>query len=619
MKSHPNMDNNTFRTYNYFGAHIVNGECIFRVWAPNIKEIFVYGDFNGWVKDDPEFRMMPNGNPGEFELTKNNIDYFSSYKYFIMSESEKSEKVDPYSFCSSDAESYSSKIYDNDAYVWNDEPWINSRKRKDVKRSALNIYECHLGSWKRNEDGSFLSYRLLAEKIVPYVKENGYTHIELMPVMEHPFYGSWGYEICSYYAPSSRYGSPDGLKFFIDYCHCHGIGVILDWQPAHFPKDKHGLYRFNGDWCYEYYDESKREQPTWNTCTFDFGKKEVQSFLISNALFWIDKYHIDGLRVDAVSSMIFLDFGRKPGQWHENEYGGRENTEAISFLRLLNNAIAADYPDVFTVAEESNAWQMVTRPSNSGGLGFTFKWNMGWSHDTLEYAETDPFFRKNMQRNIVFPISYAFSENHILPYSHDDVSCGKKSMFEKMFGDNSEKLAGLRLFMGYMISHPGKKLSFMGNEFGQKNEWNHEKELDWDLLDDELHAKILGYVRELNFFYLEHPALWKNDCSNNSFKWISNNDVNQNIIVFMRECDEESLLFVLNFAPVTRYDYRIGVPYNCNYIEIFSSDDSRFGGGGISNGTPDVFPFPQHGFEQQIALTLPPLSVICLKADNNLK
>ena len=615
MESYRNTDGNTFRAYNYYGAHIDNDECIFRVWAPDVKEIFVYGDFNGWVKDDPEFKMSPNGNPGEFELRKKNIDFFSSYKYYIISDTEKTEKVDPYSFCSGDAENYSSKIYDNDAYIWEDEPWINSRKQRDIKKSALNIYECHPGSWKRNDDGSFLSYRKLAEEIVPYVKENGYTHIELMPVMEHPFYGSWGYEICSYYAPTSRYGSPDGLKFFVDYCHRHGRGVIFDWQPSHFPKDMHGLYRFNGDWCYEYSDESIREQSTWNTCTFDYGKKEVRRFLISNALFWIDKYHIDGLRVDAVSSMPFLDFAREPGQWRENEYGGRENTDAIAFLRLLNEEISNYYPDVFTIAEESNAWQMVTRPSAAGGLGFTFKWNMGWAHDTLQYAQTDPFFRKNIHEKIVFPVSYAFSENHILPYSHDDVSQGRKSMFEKMFGIENDQFAGLRLFMGYMISHPGKKLSFMGNEFGQTSEWNHNTALNWELLENEMHAKALGYVKELNYFYLEHPALWKNDCSNNCFKWISKNDVNQNIIVFIRECDVETLVFVLNFAPVTRYDYRIGVPFNCTYREIFSSDESRFGGRGIQNGSPDVFPFAQHGFPQQISLTLPPLSMICLKAE----
>lgn len=608
-------ENINFRAYDYYGAHIEGNECIFRIWAPDVIKVFVYGDFNNWVKDDPDFLMQPNGVPGELELRKKNIDFFSSYKFNIVSKHGSCEKTDPYSFFLSSDNNFASKVFDHQSYKWSDNAWMKSRKKKNIRKEPLNIYECHLGSWKRNPDGSFMSYRQTAEKLTLYAKENGYTHIELMPVMEHPFYGSWGYEATNYYAPTSRFGSPDGLKYLVDYCHMHGIGVIFDWQPAHFPKDSHGLYKFNGDWCYEYEDNSKREQPLWGTCTFDFGKSKVQEFLISNAIYWIDKFHIDGIRVDSVSSMIFLDFNRAPGEWSENQFGGRENLEALSFLKKLNKIISLYYPDVFTVAEESNGWPMVTTPTEAGGLGFTFKWNMGWAHDTIEYAKTDPFFRKDLHKNIVFPESYSFAEKYILPFSHDDVVNGKMSMFEKMFGSENDKFAGLRLFSAYMIAHPGKKLSFMGNEFGQRTEWNPESDIEWSLLEDSRHSQLQYYIRELNYFYLEHPSLWEDDDTNKSFRWISNNDVNQNIIVFMRICNAENLIFLFNFAPVTRFDYRIGVPENCSYTEIFSSDEGRFGGSGIQNGTPDVYPFYQHGFPQQISLTVPPLSMICLKSN----
>jgi 1,4-alpha-glucan branching enzyme len=610
----PDAGNPDCKSYEYYGAHILDEECIFRIWAPDALKVYVYGEFNNWVKNDPDFLMQPNGVSGEFELRKKGIGFFTSYRYNLVSEFGSFDKTDPYSFYISVDNNFSSKIYDHNTFKWSDDAWIQSRKKRNIRKSPLNIYECHLGSWKRNSDGSFMSYMQIAEELTKYVKENGYTHIELLPIMEHPFYGSWGYEITNYYAPTSRYGSPDGLKYLVNYCHTHGIGVIFDWQPAHFPKDSHGLYKFNGNWCYEYEDESKREQPLWKTCTFDFGKPEVQKFLISNAVYWIDKFHIDGIRVDSVASMIYLDFERNPGDWSENEFGGRENLEALNFLKKLNKIISDNYPDVFTVAEESNGLQMVTSPTDAGGLGFTFKWNMGWTHDTIEYARTDPFFRKNKHQNIVFPESYSFSEKYILPFSHDDVVNGKMSLFEKMFGSEKDKFAGSRLFFGYMIAHPGKKLSFMGNEFGQRSEWNPESALDWSLIDNKDHSKLLYYIRKLNYFYLEHPSLWQDDDTNKSFRWISNNDVNQNIIIFMRICKTENLIFVFNFAPVTRYDYRIGVPENCLYTEIFSSDEIQYGGSGIQNGMLDVYPFYQHGFPQQISLTVPPLSMICLKS-----
>ena len=604
-----------YRSYEYFGAHICGDECVFRVWAPNANEVFILGEFNNWTRKDPGFKLSQGERSGVFELKKKGIDYFSSYKYLIVSENGEVEKTDPYSFCSSDNGGYSSKIYNHSQFNWQDSAWMESRGKTDIRKSPLNIYECHLGSWKRNSDGSFISYKTLAENLVSYVKGMGYTHIELLPVMEHPFYGSWGYQICNYFAPSSRFGSPDGLKYLVNFCHCHGIGVIFDWNPAHFPKDEHGLFKFDGSWCYEYSDDLKREHPSWKTCSFDYTKKEVCDFLVSNAMFWIDKYHIDGIRVDAVSSMIFLDFDRDPGQWSENRFGGRENLEAIDFLRLLNRTVNENYPDVFTVAEDCSAWQMVTRPETSGGLGFTFKWNSGWSHDTLDYLEKDSVLRKNIHRNIVFPVSYAFSENYILPLSHDDVSLGRKSIFDKAFGNDYNKFSSIRLLLGYMIAHPGKKLTFMGFEFGQEKEWNHDTELEWNLLENEYHFKLFNYTKELNYFYLEHSSLWK-DNSNRSYKWISKDDSEQNIIAFIRRCDSESLIFLLNFAPTTRYDYRIGVPNYQSFAEVFSSDNEVFGGSGIKNDNIDIYPFPQHGFSKQISLTIPPLSIICLKCEN---
>lgn len=609
--------NSDYRAYDYYGAHIDGNECVFRIWAPHAEAVYVYGDFNKWVKRDSSYKMTKINDCGDYELIKTSIELFSSYKYLIISDKGEFEKTDPYAFCSSTNASYASKIYDNNLYEWKDQEWIKYRKKQDIKNSPLNIYECHIGSWRREQDGSFYSFKKTAEELVPYVKKMGYTHIELLPVMEHPFYGSLGYEICGYYSPSSRFGSPEGLKYFVDYCHRHGIGVIFDWMPAHFPKDAHGLYNLDGYCCYEYEDEMKREQPAWGTVVFNFGKKKVREYLISNALFWIEKYHADGLRVDAVSSMLYLDFGREPGKWQENEYGGRENLEALDFLRDLNKTITDLHNDVFTVAEESSAWQMMTRPVKIGGLGFTFKWNMGWTNDTIEYAKTDPYFRKDKHYKITFPATYAFSENYILPISHDDVSIGNGSLLFKMPGDLDNKVSNLKAFMGYMIAFPGKKLIFMGNEFACISEWDHNKELSWNLLNTDPHSNVCYYFRELNLFYLDHPALWQNDCTNKGFQWISNDDKEQNIIAFIRKGNREELIFIFNFAPVIRYDYRIGVPYECRYEEIFTSDSERFCGNGIKNGVLETYPFPMHGFTQQISLTLPPLSVICLKIVNN--
>lgn len=604
-----------FRAYNFYGAHKIKDGYIFRVWAPNAMEVYLEGEFNNWKKFDRYYQMQKINDFGDYEFKINLNKQIKHYKYRIVSANGIHEKIDPFAFRTIEHNNKPcTEFYETDCFQWNDTAWIRFREKHNIIKEPLNIYEMHLGSWKRTEDGNFINYRKIAEELVPYIKDMGYTHIEIMPIAEHPFYGSWGYQSCSYYVATSRYGTPDDLMYFVNYCHIHGIGVILDWMPACFPKDKHGLYKFDGGYCYEYADELKREQTAWNTCMFDFGKSEVQSFLISNAFYWLEKYHFDGLRVDAVSAMIYLDYSKSNGEWNENEYGGRENLEAINFIRKLNDAVHAEFPGVITAAEESSAWQMVSRSTKIGGLGFTFKWNMGWTNDTLEYAKTDPICRKYYHRNIVFPFSYAFSENYILPFSHDDSSLGNGSLSAKMPGDENNKIANLRTFYGYMMAHPGKKLMFMGNEFGQLAEWNHNGELDWSLLNEELNIKLKKYVKELNFFYLEHPALWEKDSTNDGFKWISNDDSDQNIIAFMRNGNGERLIFLINFAPVTRYDYKIGVPCECEYEEIFSSDATDFGGTGVSNGIKETYPFKMHGFEQHISLTVPPLSIICLKA-----
>lgn len=602
-----------FRAYNFYGAHKIKDGYIIRVWAPHAFEIYVEGDFNDWKKFDPCSQMQKINDFGDFEITLNSDIEISSYRFIIVSDNGIYEKSDPFAFYSeTNNEQYYSQYFDIDRFCWNDENWLKFRSERNIIKEPLNIYEVHLGSWKR-ENGEFYNYRKAAEEIVSYVKDMGYTHIEILPIAEHPFYGSWGYQSCGYFSPTSRYGNPDDLMYFVDYCHTHGIGVLLDWMPACFPKDKHGLYKFDGNFCYEYSDDFKREQAAWGTCMFDLGKPEVQSFLISNAFYWIEKFHFDGLRVDAVSPMIYLDYAKNYGEWKENAYGGRENLEAIDFLRKLNDSIKKEHPDVITAAEDSSTWQMVTRPTEIGGLGFTFKWNLGWTNDTINYAKTDPIRRKDCHRNIVSPFSYAFSENYILPISHDECSIGRQSFIDKMPGDQTNKIANIRTFLGYMIAHPGKKLLFMGNEFGQTNEWDHDIELEWSCLNEEEHRTLKNYVKELNLFYLEHPALWEKDSTNDGFGWIANNDTDQNIIVFQRNGNDEKLIFLANFAPVTRYDYKIGVPYECEYEEIFTSDAIYFGGTGISNGVMETYPFPMHGFNQQISLTVPPLSIICIK------
>ncbi|MDD2396355.1 MAG: 1,4-alpha-glucan branching protein GlgB [Tissierellia bacterium] len=608
-----------YYSYNFLGSHIIeNTGTVFRVWAPNAKQVHLAGNFSNWQKNsDFEMKRLPDS--GIWELFVLGLNEGELYKYIITSADDANiYKADPFAFSSQTKMETASIVYNINKYNWHDSNWIEYKKGINLYETPINIYEVNLSSWKRKENGDFYTYREIAPLLIAHVKEHYYTHIELMPIMEYPFDDSWGYQVTGYYAPTKRFGVPDDLKYFIDQCHQNGIGVIIDWVPAHFPKDEHGLYKFDGDYLYEYKDSQKREIKSWGTHKFDFGKTEVQSFLISNAVFWLDVYHADGLRVDAVSSMLYLDYDKKDGEWTPNIYGGNENLEAIAFLKKLNEAIFKNYHNTMMIAEESTAWPMVTKPTYLGGLGFNFKWNMGWMNDMIEYMETDPFFRKYKHKNITFSLHYAFSENYILPLSHDEVVHGKKSMLNKMPGPYEEKFANLRALLGYMMAHPGKKLNFMGFEIGQFTEWDFNKEIEWFMTDYEYHGKLNTYVKELNEFYLTQSELWEVDYSWNGFKWISNDDFEQNIIAFKRiNKNGDELIAVVNFSPTERHDYLIGAEEGI-YTEVFNSNDEKFGGTGTGN--KDGLISSQglvHGYASFISLTLPPLSIIFIKKENN--
>ena len=601
-----------FNAYDFFGCHFdpKAGAAVFRTWAPRAVAVHLVGDFNNWWGDACPLRRISDD--GIWEVRVEGVQAGQRYKYLVTSAAGANLKSDPYAFYAETDEKTASIIYDLAGYEWGDGAWMKAKK--DLYDKPVNIYEMHLGSWQQGEGGRLLSYTEIAEKLIPYIKEMHYTHVELMPVMEHPFGGSWGYQVCGFYAPTSRHGTPHDLMRFIDLCHQAEIGVILDWVPAHFPKDAHGLYEFDGGPLYECQGDDRKEHEQWGTRCFDYGRTEVQSFLISNALFWHEKYHADGLRVDAVSSMLYLSYGRKPGKWFPNPDGSNENRDAIAFLRKLNKAVFKSYPHSMMIAEESTAWPMVTKPAHDGGLGFNFKWNMGWMNDFLEYISADPVYRKELHNKLTFSFHYAFSENFILPLSHDEVVHGKRSLLDKMPGDYDMKFASTRASLAYMITHPGKKLTFMGAEFGQFIEWNYAESLDWHLLDYPAHAKLHTYVRDLNAFYLEHPALWEVDCSWDGFGWISDDDSAQNIIVFRRTGKRgEHLIVLLNFAPVIRHDYRIGVPEPGTYLEVFNSDREEYGGGGVKNEPVQTEEIGMHGHGQSITLTVPPLGAICLK------
>lgn len=603
--------------YEYFGSHRKNkNTVVFRVWAPDAKNVSVTGDFNDWSETENPMKPLKNSG-GVWEAEIKNIKPYDMYKYCITAADGRTlMKCDPYGFHMETRPGTATKYYEiDDCYEWHDEKWVEGRNGKNIYESPVNIYEIHAGSWKQYDDGNFYSYRALADALVPYVKKMGYTHIEFMPLTEYPFDGSWGYQVTGYFAATSRYGEPKDLMYLVDKCHENGIGVILDWVPAHFPKDANGLYEFDGGPLYEYSDPRKGEHYGWGTRVFDFGKNEVRSFLMSSASFWLKKYHLDGIRIDAVASMLYLDYDRKDGEWVPNKNGGNGNLEAVEFLQKLNENIFRDFPYAMMIAEESTSWPMVTKPVFSGGLGFNFKWNMGWMNDILRYFSLDGFFRKYNHDCITFSMFYAFSENFVLPISHDEVVHGKKSLIDKMPGSYDEKFAGVRAFLGYMMAHPGKKLMFMGQEFGQFIEWNYEKGLDWLLLDYPKHRALQNYFKKINEFYKANPAFWQIDYSWEGFSWISSDDKDNSVIAF-RRIDEKGkeIIVVCNFTNVERCDYRIGIPKKGAYKIVFNSDDVDFGGEGKGNkGKLKTESINMHGFEQSISLDLPPMSAIYIK------
>lgn len=611
LAQHLFYEGKNVRAYEYLGAHRQkDGKVVFRTWAPNAKAISVVGDFNDW---NPQANYMYKCNSGGvWECVIDGINDFCIYKYCVESSyNTMTQKSDPYGYHFETRPSNATRFYDIEGYEWKDDAWKQKLAAQDKINKPMNIYEIHAGSWRMYPDGNPYGYVKLAEELVPYLKEMHYTHVELMPLTEYPFDGSWGYQVAGYYAPTSRYGEPKDFMKFVDILHQNDIGVIMDWVPAHFPKDAHGLYRFDGTPTYEYSDWRKGEHKEWGTCVFDFGRNEVRSFLISNALFWLDKYHIDGLRVDAVASMLYLDYNRRDGEWMPNIYGGHENLEAVEFLKMLNTAVQEYYPSAMMIAEESTAWPKVTGDPADGGLGFTFKWNMGWMNDSLRYFSMDPVYRSYEHNLLTFSLMYAFSENFVLALSHDEVVYGKASLLQKMPGDYDMKFAGLRAFITYVMAHPGKKLTFMGAEFGQFDEWNYQKQLDWNLLDFPMHNKLKEFNKQINKFYLDHPELWEVDGSWEGFKWIALDDYQQSIISFRRlDKNGNEIIVVCNFCPVRREGYRIGVPVHGRYTQIFSSDALDFGGSGEDNGTVSSSEAePLHDLDQSIAINLPALSV----------
>ncbi len=608
-------EGNNFCAYDYFGAHFIDDTtCVFRVWAPNATKVFVTGDFCNWQEGQNEAHRITKG--GIFECVVCGVSEFDSYKFIIKTaQGNTLYKADPYAFHTETRPGTASKLYHLDGYAWNDGAWMEKRNKTALYSQPVNIYELHFGSWRRYEDGTNFNYEKMAEELIPYIKEMGFTHIELMPLSEYPYDKSWGYQVTGYFAPTSRYGTPKDFMAFVDKCHEAGIGVILDWVPAHFPKDEHGLMEFDGSFCYEYQDERKREHSHWGTRIFDYGKNEVRSFLISNACFWFSYYHIDGLRVDAVASMLYLDYGKRHGEWAPNQYGGNGNLEAKEFLQKLNTRVFEVFGNVLMIAEESTAWPLITYPKEVGGLGFNFKWNMGWMNDCMRYFSLDGIHRKFNHNCLTFSFFYAFSENFVLPVSHDEVVHGKCSLINKMPGTYEEKFAGVRSFLGYMYAHPGKKMLFMGQEFGQFIEWKYDSGLDWLLLDYEAHRKLQSYTRALNKFYAKNNPLWEVDFSWEGFSWISSND-NSNSVIAFRRIDKKGkeIIAVSNLTTVFRSNYEIGVPYAGTYEIVFNSDDKEFGGTGKGiTGRIESKERPMHGHDQSVSLELAGLSTVYLK------
>ena len=604
-----------YQAQDLLGAHMTeDGTTEFLTWAPHAKAVSVVGGFNDWGRGQ-QWPMERITDQGLWQGSVPGLSEYDTYKYLITGPDDIQRfKADPYAFHTETRPGNASKLYRLEGYQWQDDGWMKRRASFAPNSSPVNIYEVHLGSWRTYPDGTPYDYRKLAEELVPYVAEMGYTHVELMPVTEYPYDGSWGYQVTGYFAPTSRYGTPKDFMHLVDAFHQAGIGVIMDWVPAHFPKDEHGLCEFDGGYCYEYADPRKMEHRGWGTRVFDYGRCEVQSFLISSALFWVEKYHIDGIRVDAVASMLYLDYDRRDGQWSPNAFGGRENLEAVNFLKKLNSAILSAHPQVLMIAEESTAWPMVTKPDYVGGLGFNFKWNMGWMNDVLAYLSTDPYFRSYNHDKLTFSMMYAFSENYILPISHDEVVHGKCSLIGRMPGDYDQKFAGARAFLGYMMSAPGKKLNFMGTEFAQFIEWNFQQQLDWMLLGYDNHRQLHDYVRELNRFYKENPALWQIEDSWEGYQWIDANDSSRNMISYVRTDEAgKQVVVVVNFAPVAWEGCVIGVPDASSYTVALSSDEARFGGSGKDPGRLKVDKkTPCHDFQQSITLDVPPMSALYL-------
>jgi 1,4-alpha-glucan branching enzyme len=604
------------RLYEKLGAHPVAGGTGFAVWAPNAGSAAVVGDFNGW---DPRRHPMRGTDSGVWHADVEGAKPGSIYKYHIVSRdgSYRVDKADPYAFRCEMAPKTGSVVWDL-AYEWHDADWMRSRGRANALDAPWSVYEMHLGSWRRDpaEPKRLLSYREVAPQLAGYMKQLGFTHVELMPVMEHPFYGSWGYQTTGYFAPSVRYGTPQDFMYFVDFLHQQGIGVILDWVPSHFPWDEHGLGFFDGSHLYEHSDPRQGHHPDWSSAIFNYGRHEVRAFLASSARFWLDRYHVDGLRVDAVASMLYLDYGRKEGEWIPNRYGGRENLDAIEFLRFLNESIYRDFPEVQTIAEESTAWPQVSRPTYLGGLGFGMKWNMGWMHDTLDYCKNDPVHRKYHHDELTFSLWYAFHENFVLPLSHDEVVHGKGSLIGRMPGDDWQQFANLRLLYAYMWSHPGKKLLFMGGEFGQRREWTHDDSLEWHVVEQHAsHAGVPRWLADLNRELRAQPALHRLDFAQDGFQWVRRGDWEQSVLAYLRKAaDSPPILVLLNFTPVARHDFRLGVPQGGHWRELLNSDSPHYGGAGQGNfGGVHAEPVPTDGFDHSITLTLPPLGAVFLK------
>ena len=611
------------RAYDFLGAHLVNRNdkngVVFRVWAPTAKSVSVAGDFNNW---NNEANYMYNIGYGVWEVFVEGVKEFCAYKYCIESEyGDRLMKADPYAFHAQTRPGQASVVYDIESYSWNDSEWFNKRKENNISSSPMNIYEIHAGSWRKYPDGNFFNYQKLADELIPYLKEMHYTHVQLMPIMEYPYDGSWGFQTTGYYAPTSRYGTPSDFMAFVDKLHGEGIGVILDWVPSNFPTDDFGLARFDGSPLYESNDPKTSKRDSWGTCLFNYARFEVTSFLVSCAMFWLDKYHIDGLRIGALSSMLYLDYGKAEGEWEPNKFGGKENLDAVDFVKRLNTAVHMYHPDVMMFAEENTSWPKLTHKIEDGGLGFDFKWNMGWMNDMLHYMSLNPMWRPFNHDSLTFSFYYAFSEKFLLPISHDEVSHGKGSLIKQMPGKYDEQFAGVRAFITYMYAHPGKKLVFMGTEIGQFDEWNHEEAIQWDLLEFEKHKKLRTFFKELNKFYLDCKPLYELDTVWKGFDWIHHDDYTNSVIAFKRtDKNGDEIVSVCNFQPIRRDEYCIGVPKYGLYDEVFNSDEERFGGSGVVNGNnikTEVMKI--HGFDQGLSLTLPPLSVIYLRCAKELE